>query len=165
MFYEDVLVALQRRGVRFVIVGGTATVLRGVPRMTADLDIVVDLSASNVSGLVVALTELGYRARPPVDPHLLADPATRAAWLADKGMMAFSFWHPERLLDAVDILYAGRLSYAELAKTADTIRVGELCLPVASSEDLITMKRDTGRPQDEADVDALQRLRDVERQS
>ncbi len=164
VFYEDVLKTLLDRGIRFVIVGGTATVLRGVPRMTADLDLVVELTAPNVDNLVVALNELGYCARPPVEPRLLADPAARASWLKDKGMMAFSFWHPKRPLDAVDILYAGRLSYAELAKRADVIPVGRLRLPVAASEDLITMKSGTGRPQDEADVDALRRLLDADRQ-
>jgi hypothetical protein len=165
VFYEDVLQALTDRNVRFVIVGGTAVVLRGVPRMTADLDLVVDLTAANVNGLVDALAELGYRPRVPVEPRQLADPTARASWYNEKGMMAFSFWHPDRPLDAVDILYAGRLDYGELVKNADVVQVGQLSLPVAASEDLISMKSGTGRAQDEADADALRRLLDADQQA
>ena len=58
-FFEDVLVLLRDCGVRFVIVGGTAVILHGVPRTTADLDLVVDMEPSNVridaGGLVLRI--------------------------------------------------------------------------------------------------------------
>ncbi len=47
--YEPVLAALDAAGVRFVVVGGVAVVLHGHPRMTADLDLVVDLTASRLA--------------------------------------------------------------------------------------------------------------------
>ena len=47
IFYEDLLRALQASNVRYVVVGGTAVILHGVPRTTADLDVVVDLAAEN----------------------------------------------------------------------------------------------------------------------
>ena len=39
LFYHDVLVALADAEVRFVIVGGVAVNLQGVPRFTSDLDV------------------------------------------------------------------------------------------------------------------------------
>ena len=38
MFYEEILIALQKHRVRYLILGGAAVNLHGVPRMTADLD-------------------------------------------------------------------------------------------------------------------------------
>jgi hypothetical protein len=38
VFYEDVFRALNRHRVRYLIVGGIAVNLSGVPRMTRDLD-------------------------------------------------------------------------------------------------------------------------------
>ena len=42
--FEPVLEALNARDVRYVVVGGLAVVLHGHARLTADLDIAVDLS-------------------------------------------------------------------------------------------------------------------------
>ena len=148
IFYEEVLTPLLEQNVHFVIVGGTAVVLHGVPRMTADLDIVIDLERGNVEKLVTILATL--------------DPARRREWYEEKGMLAFSFWHPERPLDAVNILYAGCPDCEALSRCADYVSVGRLSLAIASIADLIAMKEDTGRPQDAADIDALRRLLDVQ---
>jgi hypothetical protein len=52
MFYESILNgilnALQKHRVRYLVVGGIAVNLPGVPRMTGGLDLVVDLSPDNV---------------------------------------------------------------------------------------------------------------------
>lgn len=162
VFYEEVLRGLQDAGVDYVVVGGTAVVLHGVPRTTADLDIVPDLYHENINRLVAVLASLGYRPRAPVDPNGLVDPSVRRVWHDEKGMQAFSFWNPDRPLDAVDILFASPLDYSTLAARASPIEVAELRLLIASVEDLVTMKQNTGRPQDESDIDALERLRRYE---
>ena len=104
MFYEDVLRALAGAGCRFLIVGGVAVNLHGVPRMTADLDLLIDLEPVNVERTVSALLSLGYRGRAPVDPMKLANTAERESWVRDKGMKAFSFFHPSRPFQVVDLL-------------------------------------------------------------
>ena len=43
-FFETVIAALNATGVRYVIVGGVAVVLRGHARLTIDIDIVIDLA-------------------------------------------------------------------------------------------------------------------------
>jgi hypothetical protein len=43
--FEPILAALERKNVRYVIVGGVATVLHGYARLTADLDLSIDLEA------------------------------------------------------------------------------------------------------------------------
>ena len=50
---------LQEAGVRFVLVGGTAVILHGVPRTPADLDLVLDLEAANVQRVVEVMTRPG----------------------------------------------------------------------------------------------------------
>jgi len=46
IFYEDVLRALDTAAIRFVLVGGVAVILHGVPRTTADLDLVIVATAT-----------------------------------------------------------------------------------------------------------------------
>lgn len=45
--FEEFLAYLAECGVRFVVVGGVAVVIHGHPRLTADIDLVIDLEAAN----------------------------------------------------------------------------------------------------------------------
>ena len=74
--YQPVFDALARADVRYAVVGGVA-VLHGHPRMTADLDIAVDLAPEAAAQSIAALTDLGLRPRVPVDASDFADPVAR----------------------------------------------------------------------------------------
>jgi hypothetical protein len=158
LYFEEALLLLRDGGVRFVIVGGTAVILHGVPRTTADLDLVVDLEPSNLRLLVSAMTSLGYRPRVPVDPNELADPEQRRIWIEEKAMRAFTFMLPGHPLSDIDILIDTPISYAELSSRAERLDAEGLMLRIASVADLIAMKLVAGRDQDLADIDALRRL-------
>ncbi|HEX2251636.1 MAG TPA: hypothetical protein VHQ65_00040 [Thermoanaerobaculia bacterium] len=60
---EQVLKALGRAEVRYLVVGGVAVVLHGYLRATADLDLLLALDEVNVRRAVSALEALGYRPR------------------------------------------------------------------------------------------------------
>ena len=158
LFYESVLQALAAAGVRFVVVGGVAVILHGVPRTTADLDIVADLDRENLLGLVEVLLGLGFRPRAPVDARRLAEPEERRRWSEEKGLKAFSFHRADRPLDAVDVLLDSPVPYEQLARGSVTIQADSLHLRIAAVEDLVAMKLAAGRAQDFADADALRRL-------
>ncbi|HVV88294.1 MAG TPA: nucleotidyl transferase AbiEii/AbiGii toxin family protein [Kofleriaceae bacterium] len=161
LFFEDVLALLRDGGVQYVIVGGTAVIVHGVPRTTADLDLVVDLDPANLRRLVAAMIRLGYRPRVPVDPHELCDPARRREWVEDKGMRAFIFQWPGHPLADIDVLIDSPLDYAELSRHAERLDAGGLHLRIASVDDLIRMKTAAAREQDLDDVDALRRLQEA----
>jgi len=57
--FRDVLAALVANGVRFLIVGAHALAAHGVPRVTGDLDIWVEPTATNASRIWRALSEFG----------------------------------------------------------------------------------------------------------
>ena len=158
VFYEDVLATLQAADVRFVVVGGIAVILHGVPRTTSDLDLVPDLDDANMRRLVEVMTRLGFRPRAPVSVADLAVAERRREWFEEKGMLAFSFHRPGRPLDEVDVLFQSPIEFATLNERADEFKADGLVLRVARPSDLITMKQGTGRAQDESDIDALTRL-------
>lgn len=141
-----------------MVVGGTAVILHGVPRTTADLDLVVDLEPGNLRRLVSAMNRLGYRPRAPVEPADLCDPDLRRAWIENKGMRAFTFHLPGHPLSDIDILIDSPLDFAELSVGAERVNAGGLTLHIAGLEDLIRMKEVAARDQDLADADALRRL-------
>lgn len=78
--FEPVIETLSRAGVRYVVVGGFAVVLHGHARLTADLDLAVDLSPNEARKAVDTLMGMGLRPRAPVDAAELADVAARERW-------------------------------------------------------------------------------------
>ncbi len=64
---QDLIVAframvqvLQRRGVRYALIGGVASSYRGQPRLTADLDFLIHVPALTLPGLLDELREEGF---------------------------------------------------------------------------------------------------------
>lgn len=66
LFYHQALRALTAQGVRFVVVGGVAVNLQGVPRFTADLDIAIAMDGDNLQAAARALLGMGLASRLPV---------------------------------------------------------------------------------------------------
>ncbi|MHC4855737.1 MAG: nucleotidyltransferase [Planctomycetota bacterium] len=57
---QDVFKSFQQNDVKYVVIGGVASVLYGVPRVTFDLDILIEASAENAQKLLNALAEAGF---------------------------------------------------------------------------------------------------------
>lgn len=57
---QDVFRSFQRHEVRYVVLGGVASVLYGVPRATFDLDILIEPTVENAERLLTALMEAGF---------------------------------------------------------------------------------------------------------
>ena len=55
----DVFRSLQNHEVRYVVIGGIAAVLYGIPRATFDLDILIEATPENAQRLLDALLEAG----------------------------------------------------------------------------------------------------------
>lgn len=156
--FELVFQALQAAGVRYLVVGGVAVVLHGHPRFTADLDLVVALQPGNARAAIVALSRLGYRPRPPIDPLAFADPVAREAWISEKDMTVLSLWSPDHPGTDVDLFVREPLDFEGAATRAVVVDLGGVRVPVASIEDLISMKLAVGRPKDLEDVRQLQAI-------
>jgi hypothetical protein len=86
--YEPILHALERHDVRYVVVGGVATVLRGYPRLTLDLDLAIDLDRAEQA--IDALLELGFVPLLPVDPYDFADADTLRRWVEERNLQVFT---------------------------------------------------------------------------
>ena len=65
---QDVFKSFQRNEVKYVVIGGVASVLYGVPRVTFDLDILIEASVENAEKLLKALIEAGFGTATLTDP-------------------------------------------------------------------------------------------------
>lgn len=57
---KDVFASLNSHDVKYLVIGGTAAVLHGVPRATFDLDVLIEASSENASALLNALRSAGF---------------------------------------------------------------------------------------------------------
>jgi hypothetical protein len=141
--------------VRFVVIGGLALLLHGIDRLTADVDLVIDLAPEPASDAVRALTTAGYRPLAPVDPLALADAEQRRQWRTTHNMQVFSFWDSTASRPTVDVLLDPVVPFDELWADAAMVSIGSYSIRIASIAHLIRMKEAAGRPQDRPDVERL----------
>lgn len=159
MYYQDIFTALSTHKVRYLVVGAVAMNLHGVPRMTADLDIMVDLAAANVKRFIAALDEAGYRPRVPVNLNDLTDPALRETWATEKNMTVLSLYNPKVAYQELDVFISNPVGFAEAYKNKTTCKMWGIKIPLASVDDLIRMKELAGRKQDKSDIAAIRKLK------
>jgi hypothetical protein len=130
---QGLFAMLEAARTRYVLVGGLALVLHGIDRLTADVDLAVDLAPEEALRLVALLEQAGYRPVAPVDPKQLADPAIRAAWHRDRNMRVFSYWDSTGKRPTIDIFIASPIAFEELWQDAVRIDMGgDLTVSVAS---------------------------------
>ncbi len=157
--YEPIFKILNAAGARYVVVGGVATLLHGYARLTADVDLVVDLAPQEALKSIRALVGNGFRPQVPVSAEMFADPVVREGWLQEKHMRAFSLVDPTNPMRVVDLLLKPEVPFDELLARSQEALVGDTPVRVASLDDLIVLKRHAGRPQDLADIGELEAIR------
>lgn len=143
--FLDLLRAFVAFDVRWMIVGGYAVARHGRPRATKDLDVWVEASPSNAQRIVAALRDFGA----PLAGLDVADFSVPGIGL--------QFGRPPL---RVDILTAiSGLAFAEAWPRAIVETIDDVPGRFIALDDLLTNKRAAGRPQDVADVAALERIR------
>ena len=156
---EEVVEALSRGGVRFIIIGGIAATIHGSARLTEDLDVVYDREPDNLTRLADALA--------PFHPYPRGAPAGLPfRWDAETLQRGLNFTLATTLGD-VDVLgeVAGGGTYSKLL--SDTVKVnlfGFECLCVRLDR-LILLKRAAGRPKDREALAELEAMLEERRLS
>jgi hypothetical protein len=163
VLFEPTFEALNADGVRYVVVGGLATVLHGFARLTADIDLMVDLRPEEARRAIVALTGVGLRPRAPVEPTQFADPVVRAEWVREKDMRVFSLWDPAQPMLELDLFVENPIDFDEAFARSEEVALVRTTVRIASIGDLITLKRLAGRPQDLEDIEALLQIEEAKR--
>jgi len=148
---KEILAALEREGVRYVLVGSMAMAAQGLVRATRDIDFFVSPDPENVERLKRALA------------FLFSDPKVDEITAEDLGgdYPAIEYVPPH-----------GRYSMDILARLGEAFRYEDLeseemlvdgiRVQVATPRMLWRMKKDTVRPRDRVDAEAIRREFDLE---
>jgi predicted nucleotidyltransferase len=157
---ELLLTELTQAGVRYVLVGGVAVVLHGYLRATADLDLVIGMDQPNIEAALNTFNRLGFHPRAPVPLFAFADGDKRKRWTDEKNLQVFSLWHPNKPGFEIDIFVEPPLPFEDLYDRAISAKIGSTEVTIAAIDDLIAMKRTSGRPRDVEDIEALLHLKE-----
>ena len=149
---------LHDHDVDFVIVGGVAAALYGSSRATFDLDIVPSLAPDSWQAAVDLLWSLGAPPRIPEPLERIRDAEQIRRWRLDKNMLALNFHNPDGRTE-IDLLVGESDASSALRQRATEVTIEERTFLVASVDDLIDMKRRSGRPRDLLDIEDLQTIR------
>ena len=160
MFYEEVFNAFNAHTVRYLVVGGVALNLHGIPRMTYDLDVMIALDVDNSLRAWQALISLGFAPRVPFTIDEFTDAKRREELFLTKNMLVLSFFKGAGKFDVVDIFVKNPIDFEDCYRRKKISLLKSLEITVAAAEDLIQLKSMTNRQQDAADVEALKKLSD-----
>lgn len=148
--FIDLLRALSGAEARYLVVGAYAVGVHGHPRATKDLDVWVEASADNAPRVMSALRDFGAPLMglteedlkvPGVGLQIGVEPGRIDLLTSVSGVRFEDAW-PSRI-------------HADFGEAV-------FC-PVIGLTELLQNKRASARPQDLADIDALQRLQRLER--
>lgn len=137
--------ALATLGVRWFLFGAQAAILHGVARLSADVDVTIDLGKRSAGELVAALAAAGFELR-------IAD----AAGFVEATRVLPFVHSPSRM--PLDVVLAGPGLEEQFFAGVQERVIGDARVPVVCAEDLVAMKVLAGRPRDLDDVAAIARV-------
>jgi predicted nucleotidyltransferase len=133
---------LRARNIPFAVIGGFATLVRGEPRTTQDVDFVLEI---DVPRCLQLLDELGGTAFQPLFPEV--------AEVVEKAfLLPLRHTQTQTKVD----LAVGMTGFEQAAiRRATSESIGGHQVPVVTAEDLILMKTLASRPRDVEDVSKI----------
>lgn len=136
---DDLTDFLEIQAVPFAVIGGIAAGVRGEPRFTADVDVVIGVDVDRALAMVDALAGSRFR---PLFPDVIQ--VIRTAFI-------LPIRHRETEIK-VDLALGLTGFEQQLIARAPKMKLANRVVPVATSEDLILLKVLAGRPRDDDDI-------------
>ena len=144
--FRDLLVCLHDAGAEFAIIGGYAVAFHGHLRATKDLDVLVRPTPDNARSVYQGLAAFGA----PLSSFEVSD----ADFATYDGVLQIGV-SPVR----IDIINRIAVPFDEVIADGQTLDVDGRSIRVIGRDALLKAKKAAGRPQDLADVAALERLK------
>jgi hypothetical protein len=151
--------ALDRHGVRYVLIGGMAAILHGASHVTTDVDVVPQDARENLERLSAVLQELHARIRVVGEPDGVAfDPSA-----ASLGRVRV--WNLQTDVGDIDLTFepAGTHGFEDLRRDAIVMHLRSGDVTVASLADVVRSKEAADRPRDRAALPGLRALLTTQR--
>ena len=156
--YLGIFKELNAKEIKYIVVGGMAVNLLGIPRMTYDIDLLLDLEDSNLKRFLTLLKSWDFRPKVPVDIMDFAKKEKRQDWIKNKNMKAFNLVNPAWAISEIDIIINTPIDYKKAIANVKRLPLRGVSIPTISARGLILMKKKSGRNQDKKDVENLKKI-------
>ena len=141
--FKEFLRLLNSKRIEYLVIGGYAVALYGYPRATGDMDIWLAISKDNAKKTVEALKEFGFDM-----------PEVREELFLEKGRNIRMGNPPLRIefLTSID-----GVEFAKCYRNKETVKIDDIEINFISLNDLRRNKKASGRHQDLADLENLEK--------
>jgi len=153
--WDRVLKELIFSDIDFIVIGGAALALHGLPRTTLDIDIYIQADKSSFDRLFISLLDnLGLQSE-------------QAVFRNNSGQSNlfigqwFTFSNHDGI-DVIDVFIADKKQFHSLKATSDIILMYGGEIQIASLLDLKKMKQECARPIDLADITLIDEIMQLE---
>ena len=153
MFIYKLVKKLAENNIEYAIAGGYAVAFHGAVRGTVDIDLIIKLEKESFLKIEKTLEQIGLQSRLPIKAEEVFN--FREEYINNRNLIAWYFINLNNPIESVDILL---LEDLKKFKTIN-INSNNNILKVVSMNDLIKMKKRSGRPQDIEDIKILRSLK------
>lgn len=159
MNYSLLFETLQQFNVRYVVCGGLAVNLHGIPRMTADVDIILDLTEDNLQRFEQCTKKINYRVNVPVKISELADEEKRRHLLESESLIAVTYFNYDKQFLVLDVVLSFPIPFSKLWDERVMRKDGDIIVNIVSIDHLIKLKELANRVQDRQDIYFLLKIK------
>jgi Nucleotidyl transferase of unknown function (DUF2204) len=141
--FRDFLLALNKNGVKYILVGGYSVILHGYSRTTGDMDLWVERTEENYNRIKIAFQEFGMPVYDMTQENFLYHPV----W------DVFTFGTPPVAIDLM--IRMNDFNFSEIYNRTVLFKDENLEIRTIHKNDLIRAKEKAGRSKDLNDLENL----------
>lgn len=158
MEYIQLFQKLEQEKIRYLVCGGLAVNIYGIPRMTADIDILLDFTGENLEKFETSIKILKYQSMIPLSILTFVSKKEREKAISEKNLIAYSYFNNLSNYMNLDVLIDAPFVFEEMWQEKEVREVEGVSVNIVSVNHLIGMKKYSNRKQDIDDVVLLSKL-------
>lgn len=152
--WHKVIDKLNKAKLNYLLVGGAALAVHGLPRSTLDMDIYIIAKTEALNKLFHLAASLGLKSEQKAILAIANSPELFAnQWIC------FSY----KGQDILDVFLAEEGEFKRLLKDSERKRDKNISVTVVSLKDIEAMKKTSGRPVDLADLELIKEVKNIKR--
>jgi hypothetical protein len=159
MDYLGIFEQLHKHQVKYLLCGGLAVNIYGIPRMTADIDLILDFDKENLKQFEICVVNAFYQSQIPLSLSLLSSQQERIKLVKEKNLIALSYFNTRGNVMSMDVLIDVPLNFADMWERKTTRTSDEIDIHIVSVNDLIKLKEYSNRKQDQDDIYLLSQIK------
>lgn len=158
MEYLEIFKSLSLQKVKYLLCGGLAVNIYGIPRMTADIDLLIDFTTENLSRFETVVETLQYQAMLHIKINSFVSSAERRKAIEEKNLIAYSYFNNFSSTMNLNVLIDVPLKFEDMWDLTEIREAEGIEINLVSLEDLIKLKQYANRKQDNDDIILLSKL-------